>query len=117
MNDDAMNEIVQEFLVETSENLDQLDQDLVALESDPHSRELGKGFDIPLLRRVCAAVRVPVVASGGVGELGHFVAGAEAGATGLLAASVFHFGTFRIEEVKDALAAAGFPVRKPRVLA
>ena len=77
----------------------------------------GKGFDIPLLRRVCAAVRVPVVASGGVGELGHFVAGAEAGATGLLAASVFHFGTFRIEEVKDALAAAGFPVRKPRVLA
>ena len=40
MNDDAMNEIVQEFLVETSENLDQLDQDLVALESDPHSREL-----------------------------------------------------------------------------
>ncbi len=77
----------------------------------------GKGFDIPLLRRVCAAVRVPVVASGGVGTLAHFVAGAEAGATGLLAASVFHFGTFRIEEVKDALKRAGFPVRKPRVLA
>lgn len=76
----------------------------------------GKGFDINLLRRVCAAVRVPVVASGGVGELSHFVAGAAAGATGLLAASVFHFGTFRIQEVKDALAAAGFPVRNPRVM-
>jgi cyclase len=76
----------------------------------------GKGFDLALLRRVCDAVRVPVVASGGVGELAHFVAGAAAGATGLLAASVFHFGTFRIDEVKDALAAAGFPVRKARVL-
>jgi imidazole glycerol-phosphate synthase subunit HisF len=54
---------------------------------------------------------VPVVASGGVGTLEHFVEGANAGATGLLAASVFHFGTFTIEQVKQALAASGLPVR------
>jgi cyclase len=74
----------------------------------------GKGFDLDLLRAVCGAVRVPVVASGGVGTLAHFVEGARAGATGLLAASVFHFGSFTIAEVKAALAAAGLPVRLPR---
>ncbi len=71
----------------------------------------GHGFDLDLLRAVCGAVPVPVVASGGVGSLGHFVEGARAGATGLLAASVFHFGTFRVAEVKAALALAGLPVR------
>jgi len=74
----------------------------------------GQGFDLALLRAVCGAVRVPVIASGGVGTLQHFVEGAEAGATGLLAASVFHFGTFSIAQVKGALAAAGLPVRLPR---
>ena len=74
----------------------------------------GAGFDLDLLRAACGAVRVPVVASGGVGSLADFVAGAEAGATGLLAASVFHFGRFTIAEVKSALAAAGLPVRLPR---
>jgi len=74
----------------------------------------GRGFDLPLLGAVCKAVRLPVIASGGVGTLEHFVEGARAGATGLLAASVFHFGTFRIAEVKAALAAAGLPVRLPR---
>jgi cyclase len=58
-----------------------------------------------------------VVASGGVGVLRHFVEGAEAGATGLLAASVFHDGVFRIQDAKDALAAAGFPVRRVREMA
>jgi cyclase len=77
----------------------------------------GIGFDLPLLRAVCEAVRVPVIASGGVGTLEHFVEGAQAGATGLLAASVFHFGTFRIAEVKQALAAAGLPVRPQRLAA
>ncbi len=77
----------------------------------------GKGFDLDLLRAVCGAVRVPVVASGGVGALADFVDGARAGATGLLAASVFHFGTFSISEVKAALAAAGLPVRLPRAAA
>lgn len=74
----------------------------------------GHGFDLDLLHAVCAAVRVPVIASGGVGTLQHFVAGARAGATGLLAASVFHFGTFTISQVKVALDAAGLPVRIPR---
>ncbi len=77
----------------------------------------GRGFDLELLRAVCGAVRVPVVASGGVGSLQHFVDGANAGATGLLAASVFHFGTFTIPQVKAALGAAGLPVRPPVVLA
>ena len=74
----------------------------------------GIGFDLDLLRRVCGAVRVPVIASGGVGTLQHFVEGAQAGATGLLAASVFHFGTFTITEVKEALNDSGLPVRLPR---
>ncbi|WP_428485203.1 imidazole glycerol phosphate synthase subunit HisF [Rhodopila sp.] len=74
----------------------------------------GQGFDLELLHAVCSAVRVPVVASGGAGTLAHFVAGARAGATGLLAASVFHFGTFTIAQVKQALHQAGLPVRLPR---
>ena len=73
----------------------------------------GKGFDLPLLKTVCSTVRLPVVASGGVGSLQHFVEGAEAGATGLLAASVFHFGQFSIAEVKRALLEARLPVRPP----
>jgi len=71
----------------------------------------GKGFDLDLLREVCGKITIPVVASGGVGELEHFVEGAKAGASGLLAASVFHFGTFGIAGVKAALEAAGLPVR------
>jgi cyclase len=76
----------------------------------------GKGFDLELLRAVCGAVRLPVIASGGVGTLDHFVEGAQAGATGLLAASVFHFGTFTIDHVKAALMAARLPVRKQRAI-
>ena len=76
----------------------------------------GRGFDTDLLRAVCGAVRVPVVASGGVGTLRHFVEGAQAGATGLLAASVFHFGTFTVAQVKAALGEAGLPVRLPRAI-
>ncbi len=74
----------------------------------------GAGFDTELLRAVCDAVPVPVIASGGVGTLAHFVEGARAGATGLLAATVFHFGTFSIAAVKAALHEAGLPVRLPR---
>jgi cyclase len=70
------------------------------------------GFDLELLRAVRAAVPVPLVASGGVGEVQHFIEGAAAGATGLLAASVFHYGAFRIADAKAALAAAGLPVRE-----
>ncbi len=70
-----------------------------------------QGFDLDLLRAVRAAVRLPIVASGGVGTAAHFVDGARVGATGLLAASVFHYGEMRIAEAKAALAAAGLPVR------
>jgi cyclase len=70
------------------------------------------GFDIALTRAVADAVRVPVIASGGVGTLDHLVAGIRDGhATAVLAASIFHFGTFRIGEAKAHLAAAGVPVR------
>ena len=70
------------------------------------------GFDIALTRAVADAVRVPVIASGGVGTLDHLVAGIRDGhANAVLAASIFHFGTFRIGEAKAHLAAAGVPVR------
>ena len=70
------------------------------------------GYDIELLRAVDDAVSVPVIASGGVGTLEHLCAGAtEGGATGLLAASIFHFGQFTVREAKAALAAHGLTVR------
>jgi len=70
-----------------------------------------QGFDLDLLRKVRAAIRLPIVASGGVGNASHFVEGAKAGATGLLAASVFHYGEMRIADAKAALRAAGLPIR------
>jgi cyclase len=76
----------------------------------------GTGFDLELLRAICGAVRLPVIASGGVGELNHFIEGAQAGATGLLAASVFHFGQFTVAQVKEALTQARLPVRKARAI-
>ncbi|MBN8998766.1 MAG: imidazole glycerol phosphate synthase subunit HisF [Rhizobiales bacterium] len=70
------------------------------------------GFDLALTRAVADAVPVPVVASGGVGNPGHFVAGVRDGhASAVLAASVFHFGDFTIREVKEHMMAAGIPVR------
>jgi imidazole glycerol-phosphate synthase subunit HisF len=70
------------------------------------------GFDIPLTRAVADAVRVPVIASGGVGTLDHLVEGIRDGhASAVLAASIFHFGTFRIGEAKARLATCGIPVR------
>jgi len=70
------------------------------------------GFDIALTRAVADAVRVPVIASGGVGTLDHLVEGIRDGhATAVLAASIFHFGTYRIGDAKARLAACGIPVR------
>jgi cyclase len=70
------------------------------------------GFDIALTRAVADAVRVPVIASGGVGTLDHLVEGIRDGhATAVLAASIFHFGTYRIGEAKTRLVACGIPVR------
>ncbi len=71
-----------------------------------------QGYDLPLTRAVADAVPVPVIASGGVGTLDHLVEGAREGhASALLAASIFHFGTYSIAEAKRHLAAAGVPVR------
>jgi len=70
------------------------------------------GFDIALTRSVADAVRVPVIASGGVGTLDHLVEGIRDGhAAAVLAASIFHFGTWRIGEAKAHLVASGIPVR------
>jgi len=70
------------------------------------------GFDLALTRAVADAVRVPIIASGGVGTLDHLVEGIREGhATAVLAASIFHFGTYRIGEAKARLAACGIPVR------
>jgi len=69
------------------------------------------GFDLELIRKVRAAVRVPVIASGGAGELEHFPPAVHAGADAVLAASVFHFGHLSIPDVKKTLRAAGIEVR------
>jgi cyclase len=71
-----------------------------------------QGYDIELTRRIVDTVPVPVIASGGVGTLDHLVEGARDGhASALLAASIFHFGTYSIAEAKAYLARAGIPVR------
>ncbi len=70
------------------------------------------GFDLALTRAVTDAVGVPVIASGGVGALDHLVAGVvDGGASAVLAASIFHFGTHTIEEAKAHMDAAGVPMR------
>jgi cyclase len=71
------------------------------------------GFDLELIRAVRAVVDVPLIASGGAGRVEHFPPAVAAGADAVLAATVFHFGTLRIADVKAAIAEAGFPVRGP----
>lgn len=72
-----------------------------------------KGYDLPFTRAVADAVALPVIASGGAGELEHFSDVVEqAGAAAVLAASVFHFRTFSIAQVKDHLASRGIPVNR-----
>lgn len=68
------------------------------------------GYDTELLRMVRSKVTVPLIASGGAGEPAHFTAAVNAGANAVLAASVFHFGTLTIPQVKAELASAGIPV-------
>jgi cyclase len=71
-----------------------------------------QGFDIAMTRAIANAVSVPVIASGGVGELKHFAEGVKEGhADALLAASVFHFGTFSIRDVKEYMQEHGIPMR------
>jgi imidazole glycerol-phosphate synthase subunit HisF len=71
----------------------------------------GAGFDLDLIRLVRSAVTIPVIASGGAGTARDFPPAVEAGADAVLAATVFHFGTVAVSEVKSALAAGGHPVR------
>ncbi len=75
------------------------------------------GFDLEMIEAVRAVVDVPLIASGGAGEVAHFVDAARAGADAVLAASVFHYGTLSIAEVKAGLAEAGFEVRTEGALA
>ncbi len=69
------------------------------------------GFDLELIRLVRHEVSVPVIASGGAGAIEHFAPAVDAGADAVLAATVFHFGTLRIPEVKQALRNSGHPAR------
>jgi cyclase len=69
------------------------------------------GFDLELIRAVRREVSIPVIASGGAGSVEHFAPAVDAGADAVLAATVFHFGTLRIGDVKAGLAQAGHPVR------
>ena len=81
---------------------------LTSMDTDGHQ----DGFDVPMLRAITAAVPVPVIASGGAGHAGHMIdAVREGGADAVLAASIFHFGTCRIMDVKREMAAAGLPMR------
>ncbi len=76
----------------------------------------GDGFDTALTRAVADAVPVPVIASGGVGTLDHLVGGViDGGASAVLAASIFHFGTYTIAEAKRHMATHGIPVRLDRL--
>jgi cyclase len=71
-----------------------------------------QGFDIPLTRAIADSIGVPVIASGGVGNLDHLVEGIRAGhATAVLAASIFHFGEFTIRQAKEHMVRAGLPMR------
>jgi imidazole glycerol-phosphate synthase subunit HisF len=69
------------------------------------------GFDLELIRLVRSEVSIPVIASGGAGAVEHFAPAVDAGADAVLAATVFHFGTLRIADVKRSLASAGHAVR------
>jgi imidazole glycerol-phosphate synthase subunit HisF len=72
------------------------------------------GYDLPLTGAVAAAVDVPVIASGGAGELEHLVEAMQAGADAVLCASIFHYGTYTVAQAKRALVEAGIPVRSDR---
>jgi imidazole glycerol-phosphate synthase subunit HisF len=71
------------------------------------------GYDLELVRAISEAVAVPVIASGGAGEPAHLVEGLAAGADAALCASIFHYGEYTIPEVREALRAAGVPMRPP----
>ena len=69
------------------------------------------GYDIDLMKKISSTVNIPVIASGGVGTLDHLAEGISAGASAVLAASIFHYGTFSIQDAKQYLASKDIPVR------
>jgi len=69
------------------------------------------GYDIDLMKKISSNINIPVIASGGVGTLDHLAEGISAGASAVLAASIFHYGTFSIQEAKQYLASKDIPVR------
>ena len=69
------------------------------------------GYDIELMQKISSSVNIPVIASGGVGTLDHLVDGIKSGASAVLAASIFHYGTYSVNEAKQYLASKGIPVR------
>ena len=69
------------------------------------------GYDIDLMKKISSSVNIPVIASGGVGTLDHLVEGIKSGASAVLAASIFHYGTYSLTEAKQYLASKNIPVR------
>jgi cyclase len=69
------------------------------------------GYDIELMQKISSRVNIPVIASGGVGTLDHLVDGIRSGASAVLAASIFHYGTYSVKEAKQYLASKDIPVR------
>jgi len=69
------------------------------------------GYDLDLISEVASKTRLPIIASGGAGHPEHMISAVRAGASAVLAASIFHFGEYSIAEVKERLAQAGIPVR------
>jgi len=69
------------------------------------------GYDIELMKKISSNVNIPVIASGGVGTLDHLVEGIKSGASAVLAASIFHYGTYSVKEAKQYLASKDIPVR------
>ena len=69
------------------------------------------GYDIELMSKISSRVNIPIIASGGVGTLDHLVDGINSGASAVLAASIFHYGTFSVKEAKQYLDSKGIPVR------
>lgn len=74
----------------------------------------GQGYDLELTRQAAKTTRAPVIASGGVGTLEHMLHGLQAGASGVLAAGIFHFGTYTVGQAKEFLAGKGINVRPPQ---
>ena len=69
------------------------------------------GYDTELMQKISSSVNIPVIASGGVGTLDHLVDGIKSGASAVLAASIFHYGTYSVNEAKQYLASKDIPVR------